>query len=155
MECPRCGAGVGHTDNQCWRCGEMLKPAKAGESDQARSSGPAISAVKEGTTVIKRPLAPTVVRSLNDHNDAREKDLRGMEEELRKENGRSWTRTQKNWTRPSMNMRRRGSTSKEERISSRSRKRNLKEGPWPWVKLSNLLRGSSTVQDQGKRPRNP
>ncbi len=82
MECPRCGAGVGHTDNQCWRCGEMLKPAKGGESIKARSSGPAISAVKEGTTVIKRPLAPTVVRSLNDHNDAREKDLRGMEEEL-------------------------------------------------------------------------
>ena len=77
------GRGIS-CDSERWRCGEMLKLAKAGESNKAQSSGPAISAVKEGTTVIKRPVAPTVVRSLNDHNDVREKDLRGMEEELRK-----------------------------------------------------------------------
>ncbi|KQM11777.1 hypothetical protein AOA80_06075 [Methanomassiliicoccales archaeon RumEn M1] len=43
-ECPRCGAGVGPNDLQCWRCGEMInaqppRPVPRGGRGHSRGQG--------------------------------------------------------------------------------------------------------------------
>lgn len=85
LECARCGAGISHTDSQCWRCGEPLKgnPKAKAQPAGGRSSGPGIKDMKDlrpkeisNTNTSLRPLVT------GDYN-GREKELQDREKELR------------------------------------------------------------------------
>ncbi len=79
LECSRCGAGISHTDSQCWRCGEPLKgPRSKGQEKKAAAAG--IRDVKE-----QRPREPaSPLRTLGTADfSGRERELQDREKELR------------------------------------------------------------------------
>ncbi|NLT37894.1 MAG: AAA family ATPase [Methanomassiliicoccus sp.] len=85
LECARCGAGISHTDSQCWRCGEPLKgnPKAKASSAVGKSPAPGIKDIKDlrprESSTTNSSLRPLVTGDYN----GREKELQDREKELR------------------------------------------------------------------------
>lgn len=85
QECPRCGAGIGHADSQCWRCGEMFKPGIKKEVPKPGNN--ASSGIKDMRDLRPKeaPKQQSALRNLTESYGGREKELQDREKELREE----------------------------------------------------------------------
>jgi KaiC/GvpD/RAD55 family RecA-like ATPase len=88
LECSRCGAGIGHNDTQCWRCGEPL--ASGGKFKEAprpapgKFSSPGIRDVRDSKPK-EMPRGQPAVQPIAEGYNGREKELQDREKELREE----------------------------------------------------------------------
>lgn len=84
LECSRCGAGISHTDSQCWRCGEPLKggPKAKGATSNGQEK-PAVGIKDISEVRSKEPSSVKhLLRPLGGNYDGREKELQDREKEL-------------------------------------------------------------------------
>jgi KaiC/GvpD/RAD55 family RecA-like ATPase len=88
LECSRCGAGIGHNDTQCWRCGEPLTGvAKAKEAPRpalGKISAPGIRDVRD-IKPKEVPRGQNAVQTISENYNGRERELQDREKELREE----------------------------------------------------------------------
>jgi KaiC/GvpD/RAD55 family RecA-like ATPase len=84
LECSRCGAGIGHNDTQCWRCGEPLTGAAkdAPRPASGKISAPCIRDVRDIKTK-EVPRGQSTVQPISDNYNGRERELQDREKELR------------------------------------------------------------------------
>lgn len=87
IECPRCGAGIGPNDIQCWRCGETVRAQRNVEPiPPSRPSGATgIREARDITSVSKPKVAAGSLHSLTEMQGGRYKVLQEREKELREE----------------------------------------------------------------------
>ncbi|MBI0582709.1 MAG: AAA family ATPase [Methanomassiliicoccus sp.] len=84
-ECPRCGAGVGHNETQCWRCGEAISgqgKAKITSISMGKPQGPGIKDMRASPTK-EIPRAEPSVRPIAVSYNGRERELEDREKEVR------------------------------------------------------------------------
>lgn len=87
LECPRCGAGVGPNDSQCWRCGEMIR-AQRNVEPPAPSWPRGATGIREARDITPAPkpkVADSGLHSLTEMQGGRYKLLQEREKELRQE----------------------------------------------------------------------
>jgi KaiC/GvpD/RAD55 family RecA-like ATPase len=86
LECPRCGAGISHNDNQCWRCGEPIRGESGGARLNAlsmgKAPGPGIRDLSKSKSK-EAPRAETAVRPILEPYNGREKELEDREKEVK------------------------------------------------------------------------
>ena len=80
-ECPRCGAGVGPDELQCWRCGDMI------DARPARPVPRGAVGIREARDVVptKKPKTTGGLHSLTEMQGGPYKALQDRERELRQE----------------------------------------------------------------------
>ena len=86
LECPRCGAGIGHNDTQCWRCGEPVKggsgSARLNALSMGKTPGPAIRDLRNSKNK-EVPRTQPMIRPIVEPYNGREKELADREREVR------------------------------------------------------------------------
>ena len=86
LECSRCGAGIGHNDTQCWRCGEPVKGGGGGARLNAlsmgKTPGPAIRDLRNSKNK-EAPRTQPMIRPILEPYNGREKELEDREREVK------------------------------------------------------------------------
>ncbi|MDW5561939.1 MAG: ATPase domain-containing protein [Methanomassiliicoccus sp.] len=87
LECARCGAGIGHNDTQCWRCGEPVKGESSGGArlnalSMGKTPGPGIRDLRTSKNKEIPKVGPAVRPILETYN-GREKELKDREKEVK------------------------------------------------------------------------
>lgn len=86
VECSRCGAGIGHDDVQCWRCGEPVKGGgklKLNSLPLGSSAGAGIRDLREKKAP-ERPSTTPSVKPITEVQNGRAHVLEEREREVRK-----------------------------------------------------------------------
>lgn len=86
LECSRCGAGLGHNDTQCWRCGEPVRGGGGGPKlnvlPMGKAPGPGIRDLRNSKDKTIPKPEPAIRPILEPYN-GREKELEDREKEVR------------------------------------------------------------------------
>ncbi len=86
LECSRCGAGIGHNDTQCWRCGEPVRGGGGGARLTAlpmgKAPGPGIRDLRNSKDKVV-PKAEPAIRPILEPYNGRERELEDREKEVK------------------------------------------------------------------------